>query len=1193
MNLPSPNRWPVLAGVLGLAATLLMSGCIPFPIPDPLTPISPLGSVNGLNPTIGALLVAADGSVYGVTQNGGAYNGGTVYHRTTDGTVTVLHSFGQVNPTTNVTDGTHPEGGLIFSQDGTTLYGTTQNGGNGNSGTVFSLSTDGTTYAILHSFDGTDGSNPGAALLLSQDGTTLYGTAQDGGDGNFGTIFSLGTGGANFVLVYSFDNATVGGNPLSPLIQGPDGTFYGTASNYGPYGHGSLFAFTLADDGTASPTILRGFGTDPNNADHTNNSGDPTGNLVLNNGLIYGTTYDSFNGDGTPYGTIYAVNTDGSDDVLAPPLRTFSNEGDGSHPYGGLTLLNGLFYGTVANGGSGDGGGLVFSYDPNAGVLNPLHSFSGSDGDYPLATVIPSADGTTLYGTTLQDGVSIGGTLFSLLPDGSNFTDLNNFFVDRAAPQAALIQIPAADGTVSFYGTTQAGGTSNLGTVFRVDANGVTTTLHTFTGGKAPVAEKVAAAKGRAARKSQAHARRAARAAVQPDAVGAVSDGANPTSALLAGPDGTLYGTTTAGGDDNDGTVFRLLPDGKGFQILYSFTGGTDGADPAGALVFGVDADGNPDGFLYGLARSGGTGVGTAFKIQTDGSNFTVLHTFTVGDGGQPTAALVQGSDGLFYGTTSAGGDEGAGVIFKVSADGATFQRLHTQAASTDGSVLTSTLVEGPDGFFYGTASVGGPNGDGTVFKVAADGSSFTRLYAFSGGDGSTPLAGLTLGADGLFYGTTQNSGLFGNGTVFRVSTTSDFTVVYSFSNAGGGEIVEATAAASARPAAVSTNFNRPTNTARGTTASLLQGLDGFFYGTSDVGNSGYGVAYRLLVAPVVQVTDAVATVGTPFSDQPAAFDRPDSFAASGLPAGLTINPATGIITGTPTAPGTSTVTVTATNAVGSDAETFSLVVQAAVPAITSPAPPTGTVGTAYTYQITASNDPTSFGASGLPPGLTIDPTTGIVSGPPTAAGSYGVVFFATTSAGTGSASFTLTILPLAPVITSAAGANAVQGQAFTYQITASNNPTSFNATGLPPGLTVSTTAGLISGTPTTVGTFPVTLSATNAGGTTPATLTLVVSAAPVTRPVISSGSHATPSEIAVTQFGYPDAIKSAAYAPRIAPGGPIREAADFRARYPDGRMGSDPGQATPQLGAEIVELAAKGLLDELAGFAAETSGAA
>ena len=88
-------------------------------------------------------------------------------------------------------------------------------------------------------------------------------------------------------------------------------------------------------------------------------------------------------------------------------------------------------------------------------------------------------------------------------------------------------------------------------------------------------------------------------------------------------------------------------------------------------------------------------------------------------------------------------------------------------------------------------------------------------------------------------------------------------------------------------------------------------------------------------------------------------------------------------------------------------------------------------------------------------------------------------------------------------------------------------------------------------------------------------------------------GSHATPSEIAVTQFGYPDAIKSAAYAPRIAPGGPIREAADFRARYPDGRMGSDPGQATPQLGAEIVELAAKGLLDELAGFAAETSGAA
>ena len=88
-------------------------------------------------------------------------------------------------------------------------------------------------------------------------------------------------------------------------------------------------------------------------------------------------------------------------------------------------------------------------------------------------------------------------------------------------------------------------------------------------------------------------------------------------------------------------------------------------------------------------------------------------------------------------------------------------------------------------------------------------------------------------------------------------------------------------------------------------------------------------------------------------------------------------------------------------------------------------------------------------------------------------------------------------------------------------------------------------------------------------------------------------GSHATPSEIAVTQFGYPEAIKSAAYAPRIAPTGPIREAADFRARYADGRMGSDPGQATPQLGAEIVELAARGLLDELAGFAADASSTA
>ncbi|MGB9509889.1 MAG: Ig domain-containing protein, partial [Candidatus Acidiferrum sp.] len=135
-----------------------------------------------------------------------------------------------------------------------------------------------------------------------------------------------------------------------------------------------------------------------------------------------------------------------------------------------------------------------------------------------------------------------------------------------------------------------------------------------------------------------------------------------------------------------------------------------------------------------------------------------------------------------------------------------------------------------------------------------------------------------------------------------------------------------------------------------------------------------------------------------------------------------------------------------------------------AAPAITSSATASGAVGAAFSYQITASNSPTSFGATGLPAGLTVNTTSGLISGTPTAAGTSSVTVSATNSGGTGSGPLTLTVNAVQPVITSSATASGTVGAAFSYQITASNSPTSFGATGLPAGLTVNTTSGLISG---------------------------------------------------------------------------------------------------------------------------------
>ncbi len=255
------------------------------------------------------------------------------------------------------------------------------------------------------------------------------------------------------------------------------------------------------------------------------------------------------------------------------------------------------------------------------------------------------------------------------------------------------------------------------------------------------------------------------------------------------------------------------------------------------------------------------------------------------------------------------------------------------------------------------------------------------------------------------------------------------------------------------------------------------------------------GAAYiYAMPLPVITSADSVtATANEPFNFTITANFAPTSFGATSLPTGLSLNPTNGVISGTPTILGTTTITLSARNDRGTGNQTLTLTVKPQIPVITSAATATATLGQAYTYTITAINAPTSFGATNLPAGLSLNPATGVISGTPTTPGSTTITLSASVAGVTGNQTLTLTVKRQVPVITSAATVTATVRQAFNYAITATNEPTTFGSVGLPTGLSLNPTTGVISGTPTTPGSTTITLSASNDGGTGNQTLTLTV----------------------------------------------------------------------------------------------------
>jgi uncharacterized repeat protein (TIGR03803 family) len=538
--------------------------------------------------------------------------------------------------------------------------------------------------------------------------------------------------------------------------------------------------------------------------------------------------------------------------------------------------------------------------------------------------------------------------LLAVAASAQTYTKLYTYPIGAGAYSGAgFPQVMSQGRDGDLYSTIQNDGTKNVGTVYKMTTGGTPSTIYNFC------------------------------------TVTSCTDGGYPNGGATLGFDGNSYGTTTGGGTHAAGTVFKVTPTGT-LTTLWNFANGTDESAPLYTTLLGQDTN------MYGVSVGQYHGqYGAFFKVSSSGV-FKALADFTSANGALPNLPT-QGTDGNFYGTTKFGGTKNLGVVYKITPAGkiTVLHNFTGYVSSTvyDGTYPLGVLVQGNDGDFYGTTYEGGAYNEGSVFKISASGV-YTLLYSFHfvspTFDGQRPWAGLVLGTDGNFYGTTQFGGKNNSGTIFKITPAGNETVEYNFCSIAG-------CADGIYPI-----------------TPVVQHTNGKFYGNTTGNSLGGSVFYSLAMglAPFAQLVLWSGKVGATAEILGQGLSGTSSVSFDGIPATTFAAVSNTYLTAkVPAGAKTGSVSV-----VTSGGTLISSHIFLVVPTITTISPTSGPVGTAVTITGTGLTQATKVTFGGKAGTFTVNNDSQITATVPTGAKTGKIVV--TTPGGTATSSGTFTVTP-------------------------------------------------------------------------------------------------------------------------------------------------------------------------------------